>query len=194
MRVARQSLRKKTVSPRESRTRESIFAGFGAGFRSGCPSPFSSPWGFLSLYFHFQLNVTLKESGKLHLTTPRNEREQYDRSLLAGDGWSTSSTSFTGTTSRFPPHRLTCGATSSPCREASDAFVDVGFLDASGRQIGYAGPYPYLHGEDYSQEPWFQTLMGQGTELPHHEHLPRISEETALHDRREAVFPTASRP
>ena len=102
----------------------------------------------------------MKESGKLHLTT------------LA--------TSKSGTIDLFLQERVVNifnlfhreDFTLSPdpdemrrylqsLREANDAFVDVGFLDAAGRQIGYAGPYPHLHGEDYSGEPWFQTLMGQ---------------------------------
>jgi two-component system NtrC family sensor kinase len=46
-------------------------------------------------------------------------------------------------------------------REASEAFVDVGFFDAKGIQIGYAGPFPFLQGKDYSREAWFATLMRQ---------------------------------
>jgi len=124
----------------------------------GLSFAFLVPLAILSLYFHFQLNVTLKESGKLHLTT------------LA--------TSKSGTLDLFLQERVVNifnlfhrdDFTLSPTpddmrrylqslREASDAFVDVGFLDTSGRQIGYAGTYPHLHGEDYSGESWFQTLM-----------------------------------
>ncbi len=39
-------------------------------------------------------------------------------------------------------------------RQTSDAFIDVGFFDSKGVQIGYAGPFPYLHGRDYSGEDW----------------------------------------
>ena len=34
-------------------------------------------------------------------------------------------------------------------------------MDPEGIQIGYAGPYPYLRGEDYRNEMWFKTLQGQ---------------------------------
>lgn len=44
-------------------------------------------------------------------------------------------------------------------RQSSDAFIDVGFFDYRGIQIGYAGPYPYLHGKDYSEESWLNTLL-----------------------------------
>jgi len=126
----------------------------------GLSSAFLVPLGILSLYFHFQLNVTLKESGKLHLTTLATsksgtidlflqERVVHIFNLFHRDDFTLSPT----------PDEMRHYLQS--LREANDAFVDVGFLDASGKQIGYAGPYPHLHGEDYSEEPWFQTLMGQ---------------------------------
>jgi len=37
-------------------------------------------------------------------------------------------------------------------RQVSDAFIDVGFLNTEGIQIGYAGPFSYLQGKDYSDE------------------------------------------
>ena len=46
-------------------------------------------------------------------------------------------------------------------RQTSDAFVDVGFCDSEGRQTGYAGPYSYLRGKDYSSEDWFVSAMTQ---------------------------------
>ena len=39
--------------------------------------------------------------------------------------------------------------------------MDVGLLNPSGKQIGYAGPYPSLRGRDYSDEDWFRTLKTQ---------------------------------
>jgi two-component system NtrC family sensor kinase len=42
-----------------------------------------------------------------------------------------------------------------------DGFVDVGFFNARGIQIGYAGPHPQLRGRNYSDQPWFQEL-GEG--------------------------------
>jgi two-component system NtrC family sensor kinase len=46
-------------------------------------------------------------------------------------------------------------------RRGSDAFVDVGFLNESGVQIGYAGPFPYLQNKIYTDEKWFATLLQQ---------------------------------
>ena len=46
-------------------------------------------------------------------------------------------------------------------RQVSDAFIDVGFLNADGLQVGYAGPFPYLQNKDYSNQDWFNRLMQQ---------------------------------
>lgn len=45
--------------------------------------------------------------------------------------------------------------------QANDAFVDVGFFNPEGIQIGYAGPYPHLLNRDYSQESWYIELTTQ---------------------------------
>jgi two-component system NtrC family sensor kinase len=47
-------------------------------------------------------------------------------------------------------------------RQTSDAFIDVGFCDSRGVQIGYAGPFAHLHGRDYASEDWFAAVMEQG--------------------------------
>ncbi|UCD58818.1 MAG: histidine kinase, partial [Candidatus Hydrogenedentota bacterium] len=68
---------------------------------------------------------------------------------------------FHGSEFRLPPSSEDMLRYLQHLREMSDAFVDVGFLDASGVQIGYTGPFLYLQDKDYSNEPWFQTLMKQ---------------------------------
>ena len=40
----------------------------------------------------------------------------------------------------------------------SDAFVDIGFFNAAGVQVAYAGPFPSLEQRDYSHEWWFLRL------------------------------------
>ena len=44
--------------------------------------------------------------------------------------------------------------------QASDAFIDLGFLDERGIQIGYAGPFPYLQDREYGEQEWYKRLMG----------------------------------
>jgi len=121
---------------------------------------FIIPLVVLSGYFHFQFNATLKKSGKLHVVSLaeslRNtidlflqERVVNIFNLFHGDR-------FTVTPDQSDMHHYLQNL-----MEANDAFIDVGFFNPAGRQIGYAGPHPYLHGKDYSQEKWFQTLIKQ---------------------------------
>jgi two-component system NtrC family sensor kinase len=121
---------------------------------------FLVPLGILALYFHFQLNLTLKESGKLHLTTiavsQSNTIDLFLQERVVNIFNLFHRDDFTVLPGSDDMRRYL-----QSLHEASDAFVDVGFLDASGRQVGYAGPYPYLHGEDYGEEDWFQTLIGK---------------------------------
>lgn len=126
----------------------------------GLSFAFLVPLGILSLYFHFQLNVTLKESGKLHLTTLATSQSS-TIDLFLQERVVNIFNLFHRTYFTLSPAPADMQRYLQSLREASDAFVDVGFLDASGRQIGYAGPYPFLHGENYSHEPWFQTLIAQ---------------------------------
>ena len=41
----------------------------------------------------------------------------------------------------------------------SEAFIDIGFFDSSGVQVGYAGPLPLLKEKDYSREQWYLNLL-----------------------------------
>jgi len=121
---------------------------------------FLTPLAILSLYFHFQFNVTLKESGKLHLTTlAETQRNTID--LFLQERVVNIFNLFHGSYLDFPPAQEDMGKALQQLLEMSDAFVDVGFLNERGTQIGYAGPYSYLRGKDYSKEAWYQTLMSQ---------------------------------
>lgn len=118
------------------------------------------PIAMLSLYFHLQFNYTLKDSGKLHLSalaeSQRNTVDLFLQERVVNIFKLFHSDRFTVT----PSENDMQGFLQS-LREASDSFIDVGFFNESGVQIGYAGPYPYLLGRDYSHEDWFQKLMGR---------------------------------
>lgn len=121
---------------------------------------FMVPLAILSFYFHFQFNLTLKGSGKLHLTTlaesQRNTIDLFLQERVVNILNLSHSKEFS-----LPPSPEDMGRHLQNLLVMNDAFVDVGFLDSSGRQVGYAGPYIYLHGKDYSDESWLETLMNQ---------------------------------
>lgn len=46
-------------------------------------------------------------------------------------------------------------------KKAFGGFVDLGVIDARGRQLAYAGPYD-LQGKDYSRQKWFKRVQERG--------------------------------
>ncbi len=122
------------------------------------------PLAIVTGYLYWQFTRTLQESGKLHLAAlAESQRNTIDLFLQER------------VVNVFNLFRLS-GLTPSPTqqdmqaylmklREASDAFMDVGFFSAEGIQVGYAGPHPHLRGKDYSREAWFRTLMERDREF-----------------------------
>ena len=128
--------------------------------RVGLAIAYLVPLAILSLYFHFQFNQTIKKSGKLHLVIlAESQRNTID--LFLQERVLNIFNLFRGRDFKLAPTPDDMRRYLQHLREMSDAFVDVGFLTREGLQIGYAGPYPYLQGKDYSREKWFRTLMDQ---------------------------------
>lgn len=126
----------------------------------GILTAFMVPLLILSLYFHFQFNFTLKRSGKLHLTTlAESQRNIID--LFLQERVVNIFSLFKESNFALPPSQEDMARYLQHLREMSEAFVDVGFLDASGVQTRYFGPFSYLQDKNYSNESWFQTLMSQ---------------------------------
>ncbi|MEW6203501.1 MAG: ATP-binding protein [bacterium] len=124
----------------------------------GLLAAYMVPLVILSLYFHLQFNYTLKKSGKIHLITlAESQRNTID--LFLQERVVNIFNLLRASDFKLPPAQVDMWRYLQNLREMSDAFIDVGFLDASGVQIGYAGPYPYLQGRNYSNEEWFKTLM-----------------------------------
>ncbi|MBW2323200.1 MAG: histidine kinase [Deltaproteobacteria bacterium] len=116
------------------------------------------PLAALSFYFHFQFNSTLKESGKVSLAalaeSQRSIIDLFFQERLININSLFQNMEFNRTPSREDMSRYLANL-----RQASDAFIDLGFFDDRGTQIGYSGPFPYLHGKNYSDEKWFTALM-----------------------------------
>jgi two-component system NtrC family sensor kinase len=126
--------------------------------RIGLLGAFIVPLAALSVYFHFQFQNTLKATAKMNLVTiSESQRNTIDLflqervvnifSLLHSKEFSTA------------PTRATMDNYLQNLRRVSDAFIDVGFLNSNGIQIGYAGPFPYLQNKTYVNEKWFLSLM-----------------------------------
>jgi two-component system NtrC family sensor kinase len=128
----------------------------------GLLAAFSLPVVALAVYFHFQLNPTLRETGKLHLASlaesQRNTIDLFLQERVTNIFSLFHSTEFTLDPSPQQMTRYLQGL-----RQTSDAFIDVGFCNSEGVQVGYAGPFPDLYGKDYGNEEWFISVMERDT-------------------------------
>ncbi len=128
--------------------------------RLGLLLSFVVPLAALSAYFHFQFNFTLKETAKLNLIViSESQRNTVD--LFLQERVVNIFSLFHSLEFSLAPTRRTMENYLRNLRRVSDAFIDVGFLDDRGIQIGYAGPFPNLQNKDYTNEKWFLTLMQQ---------------------------------
>jgi two-component system NtrC family sensor kinase len=127
-------------------------------FQFGLVLAFFFPLAALSAYFHLQFDLSLKETGKLNLAaiaeSQRNTVDLFLQERLVNIFALFHSAEFSLTPSEGQMQTMLQNL-----RRVSDAFIDVGFLDAEGLQIGYAGPFPYLQNKDYSAQDWFKRLM-----------------------------------
>ena len=128
----------------------------------GLLAAFSLPVVALVVYFHFQFNPTLRETGKLHLASlAESQRNTVD--LFLQERVTNIFSLFHGTEFTLDPSQQQMDRYLQGLRQTSDAFIDVGFCNSEGVQVGYAGPFPDLYGKDYSNEDWFVSVMKRDT-------------------------------
>ncbi len=131
-------------------------------FQAGLLLAFLLPFASLSAYFHFQFHVTLKETGKLNLAAiAESQRNTVD--LFLQERLVNIFSLFRSAAFSLNPTQQQMDAWLRQLRQANDTFIDVGFLNDVGLQIGYAGPYPYLQNKDYSTQDWFIKVMAPET-------------------------------
>jgi len=132
----------------------------GNRFKTGLLLAFLLPMAVLSAYFHFQFTFTLKESAKLNLAAiSESQRNTVD--LFLQERVINIFSQFQSKEFNLIPTRLKMEDYLQNLRQVSDAFIDVGFLNDAGIQIGYAGPFPYLQDKNYASEEWFSTLINE---------------------------------
>ena len=128
----------------------------------GLLAAFSLPVVALVVYFHFQFNPTLRETGKLHLASlAESQRNTVD--LFLQERVTNIFSLFHGTEFTLDPSQQQMDRYLQGLRQTSDAFIDVGFCNSEGVQVGYAGPFPDLYGKDYGNEDWFVSVMERDT-------------------------------
>jgi len=121
---------------------------------------FLLPNAFLASYFHFEFTHTLKKTAMLNLAavaeSQKNTIDLYLQERVVNLYNLFHSKDFT-----LAPTPAQMENYLYYLKQYNDGFVDVGFLDAKGIQIGYAGPYPTLLGKDYSNETWYKNLFNE---------------------------------
>lgn len=113
----------------------------------------------MSAYFHFQFTGSLKRTAMLNLAavveSQKNTIDLYLQERVANLYNLLHNADFV-----LQPDDAQMTRALYTLKQFNEAFVDVGFLDDRGIQVGYAGPYPDLLGKDYSQESWYVNLAG----------------------------------
>jgi two-component system NtrC family sensor kinase len=141
-----------------SSTVRSYFRQLERRFQLGLILAFFIPLAGLSTYFHIQFTFTLKETGQLNLAAiAESQRNTVD--LFLQERLVNILTLFYRPGFALTPSQQQMNGFLQHLRQVSDAFMDVGFLNGEGFQIGYAGPYLFLQNKDYSKQEWFLRLM-----------------------------------
>ncbi len=119
-----------------------------------------APFVLLTAYFHLQSTRLLSESRLSHLRSiaeqQTNTLDLFLRERVVNLSNLINDPSFDG-----EPSSTEMEAFLNHLQKSSNAFVDVGFFDASGIQTVYAGPFPSLTRRDYSSETWYAALKDQ---------------------------------
>ena len=126
----------------------------------GLLAAFMLPYAAFFVYFQIQFSTTLKDTGRLNLEALSNSKKNtidlFLQERVVNIFSLFHSIDFSLNPSQNKMHHFL-----QDLRQVNDAFIDVGFLNPKGIQAGYAGPFPYLQGKDYSNEIWFKTLLDQ---------------------------------
>jgi two-component system, NtrC family, sensor kinase len=140
--------------------REDYFKRLKLKLAVGLLTAFMLPYAAFFAYFQFQFSSTLKNTAKLNLEALSNSQKN-TLDLFLQERVVTLFSLFHGSEFSLSPSNDKMESCLESLKQASDAFIDVGFINAGGIQTAYAGPFPDLRGKDYSYEPWFSLLLKQ---------------------------------
>ena len=127
------------------------------GLQIGLLLAYLIPITLLIVFFDSRFNLTVRESSKLHLAAvAEGQRNTID--LFLQKRIVNIFNIFHLRDFSLSPTQEEMEFYLSNLVQANDAFVDIGFFNPRGIQVGYAGPYPHLLEKDYSREKWFIEL------------------------------------
>jgi two-component system NtrC family sensor kinase len=116
------------------------------------------PLILLTLYFFLQHGAIVSESERLHL---RALAESQARTLDLFLSERRVNLVNLGSDPRLssPPDSRLLQVYLEDLKRMSGTFVDLGYLDPSGVQVAYVGPFPSLENRSYGTEPWYLELL-----------------------------------
>ncbi len=115
---------------------------------------------FLTVFFLLQHHWITNESRRLHLLSIA-EAQANTLDLFLRERLADVSNLLHDPSLRLPPSSEALARGLAELQHDSNSFADVGFFDASGEQIAYAGPFPSLENKNYRNESWFTKLREQ---------------------------------
>ena len=151
--------KRQTISSQTDK-REEYFKKLRIRLAVGLLAAFMLPYAAFFAYFQFQFSATLKTTGRLNLEALSNSQKN-TIDLFLQERVVNIFSLFHSSEFSLTPSRQKMQDYLQNLRQVNDAFIDVGFLNSKGVQTGYAGPFSYLQGKDYSNENWLKTLVDQ---------------------------------
>jgi two-component system, NtrC family, sensor kinase len=116
-----------------------------------------APLVLLAIYFQWQYSKSYQETSLLHLQSiAESQAGTFD--LFLRERLVNVENLIDDPRLQLPPSSAVMKSYLEKLTKNSDSFVDVGFFNAQGIQIAYAGPLPSLEYKDYSNEAWFIAL------------------------------------
>lgn len=112
----------------------------------------------LATYFFLQYDAITDESQRLHLQAVA-ESQASTLDLFLSERIVNLKNLVDDPRLPIPPSSQDLEKELAKLRQASDAFVDIGYFDSLGVQVAYAGPYPSLEKQSYRSESWYQLLL-----------------------------------
>lgn len=116
-----------------------------------------APFILLTIYFHIQSSGLLNESRRIHLKSIAVQQSN-TLDLFLRERVVNLTNLIDSPKLEVPPSAESMQKYLGDLKKNSDTFVDIGFFDSYGLQVGYAGPFPSLELRDYSSESWFVEL------------------------------------
>ncbi len=153
-----EALERRNIIRAQTDDRKKYFQKLRIRLALGLLAAFMLPYAAFFAYFQYQFNATLKDTGRLNLEALSNSQKN-TIDLFLQERVVNIFSLFHACEICQSPSQQQMQNYLEHLRESSDAFIDVGYLNAEGIQSQYAGPFSYLEGNDYSGEDWYKSLL-----------------------------------